>query len=615
MFQSIKNKFEHFEAIVQRMAKICSYILIFTVSLVTIIALPLLAILVVALLIWSQSSKLSWGRTTHGSACWAGLNDLIRSGCLFQHRGVMIGRTIGLRSVNVWRSLKALLFYPLRRSKEAVAITTLGNSKRSGLPVFLPENLVHAAVFGPSGAGKTTCFAAKMLLECGDSMVVLDSKGELAKLSAKHRASKFGHSSVVIDPFGVSDGCGFPPSRFNPFDLFRDDEAKIVDEARRIASSLIETTGMETDKFWTQSSSVLLTAIIAFLIAHANSEEANLNRLRDILASPNLMDQMLEFMEQSDKCGGLLRRLAGQISQLKGQTKASVFSVANSHVSFLDSIPIADSISESTFDAHELVTGKQTVYICLPIDRVSELSGLQRVIVSSFINLVFAAGEDRSRRVRLLLDEAATLGPMDALYNALNYGRSFGLRMMFLFQSTSQVERSFPLSKKDDFQATVASIFCGVNDFRTAKEVSEFIGQTTVRSRSDQESQNWGKSTSPSAPDQNQSVNSGTSNSTSFNEVSRSLIQPEEVLQLPGNTAIALLPNIRPILAEKVPYFEKKKTFLFRRLVSLGIDLLVVSLVASLAAILVWALTIGQSHPAVTEFGYQVERYFAVYRR
>ncbi len=445
-------------------------------------------------------------------------------------------------------------------------------------------------------------------------MVVLDSKGELAKLSAKHRAKKFGHSIVIIDPFGVTQGCGFAPSKLNPLDLFRDDEDRIVDEARRIASSLIELTGMETDKFWTQSSNVVLTATLAFLIAHANPEEANLNRMRDIIASPRLMDEMLQFMERSDKCGGLLRRLAGQISQLQGQTKASVYSVANSHVSFLDSMPIADSISESTFDPYELINGKQTVYVCLPVDRVTELAGLQRVLVSTFINLIFAAGEDRHRRIRLLLDESATLGPMDALYNALNYGRSFGLRMMFLFQSTSQIERCFPQSQRDDFQATVASIFCGVNDHRTAKEVSEFIGQTTVYGRSDQEGKNWGKSFAEGAPDQNRTQNSGGIFSTTYNEVGRSLIQPEEVLQLPSNTAIALLPNVRPILTEKVPYFEKRKLFVFNRLFSITTDLFVILLAVVLSFILAWGMTIGESHPAVLEFREAVEGYFGNYR-
>jgi type IV secretory pathway TraG/TraD family ATPase VirD4 len=172
--------------------------------------------------------------------------------------------------------------------------------------------------------------------------------------------------------------------------------------------------------------------------------------------------------------------------------------------------------------------------------------------------MVFQAGESRSRRIRFYLDEAATLGEIEALYSAVVYGRSFGLRLFFLFQSTSQVELCFPKSKADDFRATVASLFCGTNDLRTAQEISQWIGQTSAASYSTQTSRNWGTSTN-SGRDASHGTSQGYSTSETVNETARSLIQAEEVLQLSTAEAIVLLPHLRPFRVLKMPYYAVRR--------------------------------------------------------
>jgi type IV secretory pathway TraG/TraD family ATPase VirD4 len=58
---------------------------------------------------------------------------------------------------------------------------------------------VHVAVIAPTGCGKGTSFVIPHLLTCPDSMVVIDFKGENAKITAKHRREKFGHRTVILD--------------------------------------------------------------------------------------------------------------------------------------------------------------------------------------------------------------------------------------------------------------------------------------------------------------------------------------------------------------------------------------------------------------------------------
>lgn len=74
------------------------------------------------------------------------------------------------------------------------------------------------------------------------------------------------------------------------------------------------------------------------------------------------MDQMLNMMLQSESCGGLLSRLAGQVMQIQGQTKASAFSVANSHCGFLDSLALAKKTSGRIHIRSARVLLARTIY-------------------------------------------------------------------------------------------------------------------------------------------------------------------------------------------------------------------------------------------------------------
>jgi len=601
MFASFKKSCSLCEAVLDRAGSITVYTLVFAVPLLVLMVSPPLGLIIGGVVLWRRSKLSPAAGTSHGTSRWATISDLMKAKCVFRKEGLSLGRVCNLQPAGFMLNLWALLTWPLASSREANLVSRLAGNKPEPIELSLPDKTPHASIYGASGSGKSTSYAIPHTLNTPGSLVILDSKGEIAKLTARERALRFGSEIVVIDPFGVAEGCGFNAAQFNPLDLFQDQPERLVDEARRLAGALVVTTGDEKDPFWSKASTTLITAVAVFLVSEAKTEKATLNHLREIMTNPKMMDDMLEHMSQSDACGGLLRRLAGQISQLQGQTKASVYSVANSHIDFLDSLVLRETLSTSSFDPRKLVDGNMTIYICLPVDRVNELSGLQRVILSSLINVVFAAGEDRNRRVHFFLDEAATLGPMDALYNAVQFGRSFGHRLSFYFQSVTQVERCFPESQAQDFRATTAEVFCGVANHATAKEVSDWIGSTTVSGATVQDGWNWGSSNSIDTIGMNGSHgnNSGGSQSTSYSETGRPLIMPEEVLQLPQDQAIVLIPGVRPIMAEKVPYFARQHPRVLKRLMAATSNLFFLAATWSVMGLSFWALTIGRQHPMV----------------
>lgn len=559
---------------------------------------PMFAV-VLCLLVWRHRRPQRNSGTTHGTARWATTGELERAGCMFQETGGYIGKAITDRPFSIFRRWKALFGLPIRKSKLAMEIYSSGWKKPYPLVVRTPHASPHMFVFGASGSGKSTAFAVQMLLRSVYSMVVIDPKGELTRLTAKHRETKFGQTIYVIDPFGISR-CGYEGQGLNPLDCFRDNELMIVDEARRLANALIVSRN-ENDRFWTDASVSVVTSIVAFLMA-AGKKGASLNNLRDITSSPEMFAETLEYMSRCTACEGMLQRLSGEASGLEGKTKSSVLSTTNSNLSFLDSVLVSRVLESSTFDPRSILSGKATIYVCLPIDRLAEMAALQRVILTTLINMVFSAGEEQNREpIEFLIDEAAAIEEIPALYNAIQFGRSFGMRIRALYQSVSQLERAFPGSQKQDVLSTVSKIYAGSDDLTTAQEVSESMGTQTVLSLTQQSGANHGHTGSTGIHDQTTSKNWGSNDSTSYAEQSRSLMTPAEVLTLPRHLGIAILPGLHPVLFEKIPYYLEQRSRIFSLCFRLTGNAAVVLAEVVFLLLALWFFAAGQFDPDVEQ--------------
>src|SRR5207244_4036208 len=101
-------------------------------------------------------------------------------------------------------------------------------------PVRL-NKAVHTAAFIPTGGGKGVSLVIPHLLTCSDSMVVLDYKGENAKISG-HARQKMKNKVVRLDPFkSVTQ----TPDSLNPLDFIDPDSPVVIDECRALANALV----------------------------------------------------------------------------------------------------------------------------------------------------------------------------------------------------------------------------------------------------------------------------------------------------------------------------------------------------------------------------------------
>jgi type IV secretion system protein VirD4 len=62
----------------------------------------------------------------------------------------------------------------------------------------------------------------------------------------------------------------------------------------------------------------------------------------------------------------------------------------------------------------------------------------------------------------------ASIGTLDAIDDAVDKYRAYGIRLLFAFQSLGQLKRCFPNGQEQTLLSNTTQVFFGVNDFETA---------------------------------------------------------------------------------------------------------------------------------------------------
>jgi type IV secretion system protein VirD4 len=164
-----------------------------------------------------------------------------------------------------------------------------------------------------------------------------------------------------------------------------------------------------------------------------------------------------------------------------------------------------------------------------------------------------------TRIVTGVLDEASSLGPLQAIDDMLAIGRGYGLRLQFYFQSVGQLKKCYPEGQDQTFMSNTIQTFFGVNDQQTADYVSARAGETTIIA--DSGGTSTGKSRQTSHVGKNESVTHSTNANHNWAQLGRKLLKPEEVMALDPRLAVTFTPGLPPICTRLVRYYEEKALF------------------------------------------------------
>lgn len=371
-------------------------------------------------------------------------------------------------------------------------------------------NLLTCA--GPR-AGKGVSVVVPNLLEFPGSAVVVDPKGELATLTARHRRDRLGQKVIVLDPARSADVPDELRGSYNPFDELNSGDPFVITAAQVIASGIVTPNPKAKEPFWDDSAVDLIQSAILYMLKYYPAADRTLMKLRETVAlgdrqgyedwakgrreldpqfesdASGPFDFLIDGMYDTPDFGGVVRETAAKIARMGEQTRGSVLSTAATHLDFVKSPELWEVLRTSedpgrTFQLKELRRQDRplTVYLCLPVDMMHRQGRWFRMIIAQMIKFIERTSFDKAKDspILMMIDEFFQLGPMPSIINTLTYSPGFGLRLWLIVQDLNQLKANYPDTWETIIGACGIKQFFGVNDLTTAKYVSELLGEEEI---------------------------------------------------------------------------------------------------------------------------------------
>jgi len=444
---------------------------------------------------------------------------------LWRWRGISPGGALGsARFANRWE----LIWSGVRRGHGPI----VGRTGRSFLR-FNKDGMI--TVFAPMGAGKGVGVVIPNLLDYRGSVVCTDIKGENSAITRRRRAS-FG-TVRILDTTTPANS-----DHFNPLDMIRAGSFHERDDAEGLARLMI----IPDDK--TSHWDAKAEGLLACLILHVVRFEPERRNLAEVRTLSTLPPETFKELLREIATGG--PRAAAEIaasflSMDASEEFRSILSNTEKATRVWTAGGPASEISRySDCDFGKLVSQVKTIYLVVDEEKLDIYAGFLRVMVGSVINTLTRSKNlpRPKRKVLLLLDEAAALGHLEPLERGVGYLRAYCTPLL-VFQDMSQLRAIYRRAGSFLANAT-CKVFFNVSDLEAARFVSETIGQQTSLARN----QGTSRSTADMTREQH---------SLGSSETGRWLLDPSEVMRLPGRRSIVIYRSdiLRyPVLASKVNY-------------------------------------------------------------
>ncbi len=342
-------------------------------------------------------------------------------------------------------------------------------------PVLM-EGEGHLITVAPTGAGKGVGCIIPALLRHQGPVIVIDPKGENAMVTAGRRR-ELGQEVVVIDPMQITS---LDTAGLNPLDLITPDSASGVDDAVALVQALLpDDFGGDKNLYWVSRGRQALLAAILHVATDYEPEQQNLAQVRKLInemaVNPDKGARALANSRHPEA-----RAIADNLKISAPETLGGILSFAQEGIDFLRGPLVERSTRQSTFDLSAITSGKPlSIYVVLPPHMLESHARLLRLWISTLLTLVMRRRNRPPEPTLFILDEAAQLGTLAQLRQALTLLRGYGLQTWSFWQDVSQLQLLYPR----DWQTMVNNCRViqafGANNLTAASSMASLMGFVT----------------------------------------------------------------------------------------------------------------------------------------
>ena len=398
----------------------------------------------------------------------------------------------------------------------------------------------HVIVEAPTRSGKGVGIVIPNLLTWQGSVVVLDVKRENYEATAGFRAH-YGQDVFLFNPTNRLRRT----ARYNPLSYIdRSDPDDVIIELQKIATMLF-VAPEHGEAFWANGARTGFTGVGAYL-AETTAHPLTLGEIYRHMTDGDVRDFFRRELANpaltlSTGCRTALADFAGGSDNSFADIKKTITNVLGLWLN-----PVVDAAtSVSDFDLRDLRKRRMSIYLGVSPDELDRIAPLYILLFQQLIDLNVRDLPDDTTPVPVLviLDEFARLGRASVIASAFSYVAGYGIRLLPVIQSRSQLRGVYGEHVADEIVAN-----CGVEvaftpkELRVANDLSERLGYTGQDSIT-----------------KSLTINGLLANrSKSISEQRRALLLPQELMQFPNSKLILLRGGIPPIIGDKLVYFKSR---------------------------------------------------------
>ena len=405
----------------------------------------------------------------------------------------------------------------------------------------------HVIMSAPTRSGKGVGVVIPNLLNWPDSVVVLDIKQENWNITSGYRR-KYGQACYLFNPAATD----YRTHRYNPLHYINSDPNFRIDDVQKIANMLFPDQA-GTDVIWTATPRSFFLGVVLYLIETPGKLVTLGQVLRESLANGDgsvYFATLINARAASDNplSPACCRALNSYISISSENTRAGVITSFRSRLELWMNPLVDAATSANDFDLRDIRKKRMSIYLGVTPDNLERLAPLMNLLFQQLIDLNTRELPNQNKALKypclLLMDEFTAIGKMGILSKGISYIAGYGLRMMPIIQSPSQLMEVYGKDAAQTFTTNHALQIVfppKASETQTAKDISEWLGYQTVKGVSESK----GKE-----------LFSKRSRSENFSDQRRALMLPQEITGLGQDKELVILENVPPILAKKIVYHK-----------------------------------------------------------
>lgn len=375
-------------------------------------------------------------------------------------------------------------------------------------------------------------------MQCGNSSyVILDPKAEILR-DTGNLLEKKGYEVRVLDLINMEKShC------YNPFKYLKTDN-----DVQKLVTNLFKSTtpkgSQSQDPFWDTAASMLLLALIFYLVYEAPEDEQNFAMVMEMLragevdedygSDKSVLDMLFDKLEYNNPHHIALKYYRNYRSGSAKTLKSIQITLAARLEKFnLESL--ANLVMIDELDLPSLGEKKVALFAVIPDNDTSFNFLVSMLYTQLFQQLFYIADHKYGGRlpvhVHFVMDEFANVSLPDDFDKILSVMRSREVSVSIILQNLAQLKALFEKQWESIVGNCDEFLYLGGNEQSTHKFVSELMGKETI------DLDTHGKSSGRSG-----------NYSTNYQISGRELMTPDEVRLLDNKYALLFIRGERPIM-------------------------------------------------------------------